>query len=372
MIELTPRGESGAGKTENTKKVIQYLAAIATGTTPSEAESAGLVRSKSFSTVPSDGLPRSNSFKGKEAREIAHAAGSQTLGLLERQILQANPILEAFGNAQTMRNNNSSRFGKFIRIFFSPAGAIAGANIDWYLLEKSRVTARAEGERCFHVFYQLLAGAKSAGLQGASIFQCTSQWLTIDKLLLTDKADQYSFLKKSRRQIDGVDDLQEWRLLREALDVVGFSAEEQFELFRVPALILHIGNLVLTGNGSDQAFIASGSQPAAEKICHLLGIPVQEFTKTVTRPKVRAGREWVTQSRSKKQAEDELAALCKFMYEKTFGWMVDRINRALDRPSAKAWVILRVSDGADVRLSIGVLDIAGFEIFGECNAWNER
>ncbi len=81
------------------------------------------------------------------------------LGLLERQILQANPILESFGNAQTQRNNNSSRFGKFVRITFAPDGSIAGANIDWYLLEKSRVVYRNEAERSFHVFYQLLAGA---------------------------------------------------------------------------------------------------------------------------------------------------------------------------------------------------------------------
>ena len=166
-------GESGAGKTENTKKVIQYLAAIASGTVPSEAESSSsaLARRKSISTAPSTGLPRSSSFKGKDAEEIdffglASAPSQGGLGLLERQILQANPVLEAFGNAQTMRNNNSSRFGKFIRIFFSPSGAIAGANIDWYLLEKSRVTARAEGERCFHVFYQLLAGAKEDKLSG--------------------------------------------------------------------------------------------------------------------------------------------------------------------------------------------------------------
>ena len=104
----------------------------------------------------------------------------------------------------------------------------------------------------------------------------------------------------------------------------------------MPALILHIGNLAFSGTSSDQAFITSESQAASEKICHLLGISVQEFNKTVTRPKVRAGREWVTQSRTKKQAEDEMGALCKFMYEKTFGWMVERINKALDRPSAKA------------------------------------
>ncbi|ORY24051.1 P-loop containing nucleoside triphosphate hydrolase protein [Naematelia encephala] len=320
-------GESGAGKTENTKKVIQYLAAIASASASSEAgPSNSLTRSQSISTAPATGLPRSSSFKGKEAEEIGFgtplASGSSELGLLEQQILQANPILEAFGNAQTMRNNNSSRFGKFIRIFFSPNGAIAGANIDWYLLEKSRVTARAEGERSFHVFYQLLRGAKDANLS--------------ERLLLEGGPEKYNFLKKTRLQVDGVDDLTEWRLLKDALGVVGFTADEQFELFRIPALILHIGNLVLTGSASDQAYLPRESQPVAERICHLLGVSVQEFTKTVLSPKVRAGREWVTQARSKKQAEDELGALCKFMYEKSFGWMVDRINTALDRPSAKS------------------------------------
>jgi myosin protein heavy chain len=114
--------------------------------------------------MPSSGLPRSTSFKGKghtitaSGSSSSHLTAKGRLGLLERQILQANPILEAFGNAQTQRNNNSSRFGKFIRITFAPDGSIAGANIDWYLLEKSRVVVRSEAERSFHVFYQLMAG----------------------------------------------------------------------------------------------------------------------------------------------------------------------------------------------------------------------
>jgi myosin protein heavy chain len=112
--------------------------------------------------MPSTGLPRSGSFvkHGKHTSVSTSSSGilnsKGRLGLLERQILQANPILEAFGNAQTQRNNNSSRFGKFIRISFSPDGSIAGANIDWYLLEKSRVVVRSEAERSFHVFYQLM------------------------------------------------------------------------------------------------------------------------------------------------------------------------------------------------------------------------
>jgi myosin protein heavy chain len=218
--ELISSGESGAGKTENTKKVIQYLAAIASATVPTEAESSssGLLRSKSISQAPVLGLPRSSSYKGKEAEEIdlasiASSSGPLALGLLEQQILQANPVLEAFGNAQTMRNNNSSRFGKFIRIFFSHSGAIAGANIDWYLLEKSRVTARAEGERSFHVFYQLLKGAKEAGFSGES---SPARWteLMVESLLLEHGPEHFDFLKKTRLNVDGVDDLAEWRVLK--------------------------------------------------------------------------------------------------------------------------------------------------------------
>ncbi|KAG8951087.1 hypothetical protein FRC04_006746 [Tulasnella sp. 424] len=339
-------GESGAGKTENTKKVIQYLAAIASDSaTPSPSPSqsqphsrspsvAAISPSSSFSQMPSIGLPRSPSFR-KGHRTAQHSVATRaSLGLLERQILQANPILEAFGNAQTQRNNNSSRFGKFIRIAFSPDGSIAGANIDWYLLEKSRVTSRSEAERSFHVFYQLMEAPGSLR----------------DSLLLDGGIFEYGYLNKSRAQIDGVDDREEWRALKTALDVVGFTAEEQFDLFRVVAAILHIGNIEITEDRSNQAQIRVPSQ--VEKVCHLLGIQVPDFTKAVLRPRVLAGREWVTQARTGQQALDELSALCKTLYEKSFGALVDRINFALDRPSNKTTFI-------------GVLDIAGFEIFIE-------
>lgn len=166
-------GESGAGKTESTKKVIQYLAAIATDVHQSHSRSPTITSS---ATMSNTALPRSNSFRHGHAVSPSMSSGSGShltargrLGLLERQILQANPILEAFGNAQTQRNNNSSRFGKFVRITFAPDGSIAGANIDWYLLEKSRVVARSEAERNFHVFYQLMAGGGALkGMRSAS------------------------------------------------------------------------------------------------------------------------------------------------------------------------------------------------------------
>lgn len=158
--------------------------------------------------------------------------------------------------------------------------------------------------------------------------------------------EDYEYLKHSRAAIDGVDDRDEWRLLKSALDVVGFTQNEQLELFKVVAAILHIGNIEITG--TDQAQIKDPSQ--TEKVCHLLGLSVQEFTKAVLRPRVLAGREWVTQARTKQQAMEELSSLCKTLYEKSFGALVDRINRALERPTSKSTFI-------------GVLDIAGFEIF---------
>ncbi|KAM6494922.1 myosin type-2 heavy chain 2 [Amanita muscaria] len=343
-------GESGAGKTESTKKVIQYLAAIAADaylpTTPSHSRPPTLGGANAH-TIPVKSTG-SNGIAVRRGHTLAHsmsANNTQTnsrsrLGLLERQILQANPILEAFGNAQTQRNNNSSRFGKFVRISFAPDGSIAGANIDWYLLEKSRVVFRNEAERNFHVFYQLLAGADKT---------------LRDKLLLDQEVEDYEYLNKSRREVDGVDDIDEWGALLSALDTVGFAPNEQFDLFRIAAAVLHIGNIAIVSTRADDAMMPDPSR--AERVCHLLGIPVTDFTRAVLSPRVLAGREMVTQARTKQQALDELAALCKTLYEKSFGSLVEHINRALDRPSSKSTFI-------------GVLDIAGFEIF-ETNSYEQ-
>jgi myosin heavy chain 9/10/11/14 len=170
----------------------------------------------------------------------------------------------------------------------------------------------------------------------------------LGSLLLNGSAEDYEYLNKSRREVDGIDDREEWIALKNALDVVGFTANEQFDLFRIVAAILHIGNIAVGSTRSDDAVLEDPSQ--SERVCHLLGIPVSAFTKAVLRPKVLAGREWVTQARTKQQAMYELSALCKTLYEKSFGALVERINRALDRPSSKSTFI-------------GVLDIAGFEIF---------
>ncbi|KAG8221578.1 P-loop containing nucleoside triphosphate hydrolase protein [Butyriboletus roseoflavus] len=333
-------GESGAGKTESTKKVIQYLSAIATDAhLPNSSHTHTSTMSSSYSTIPSIGLPRNRNKSISTSGTGSTMTAKDRLGLLERQIIQANPILEAFGNAQTQRNNNSSRFGKFIRISFAPDGSISGANIDWYLLEKSRVVVRSPAERNFHVFYQLMSTSGSLR----------------DSLLLVGNIENYEFLNRSRREIDGVNDQDDWDTLVNAFEVVGFSQAEQYDLFRIVAAVLHIGNIAITSTRADDAIMADPSQ--AERVCHLLGIPLAEFTKAVLRPKVLAGREWVTQARTGQQALDELAALSKTLYEKSFGALVERINRALDRPTPKSTFI-------------GVLDIAGFEIF-EINTYEQ-
>lgn len=296
-------GESGAGKTENTKKVIQYLAAITSA------------HSSAYQNVKSAAL------------------GTEQHVTFEQQILQANPILEAFGNAQTIRNNNSSRFGKFIKIEFSRSGQISGASMEWYLLEKSRVINQNSKERNFHIFYQLIQGLPK-DLRKA--------------LILESDLNAYTYLKNSNRTIKGVNDKNEFQSLLNSFKVMGFSPQEQTEIFRVLSAILNIGNIELGSERSDQACIVNITQ--VERVCHLLGINPELFVKGLLRPKVKAGREWIHQSRSASQVRNSLEALAKNLYERTFGMIVEKINQRLERTT-------------DNTFFIGVLDIAGFEIF---------
>merc|ERR1712142_1196724 len=176
-------GESGAGKTENTKKVIQYLAHVAS----------------SVKTGPG-GVSR------------AHNQGE-----LEAQLLQANPIMEAFGNAKTVKNDNSSRFGKFIRINFDASGYISGANIETYLLEKSRAVRQAPSERTFHIFYQLLTGA--------------SKQLKADYIIEDPK--NYTFMTRGGLKVPGIDDPEEFQATLSAMKVMGMSDDGLNSVFRV-------------------------------------------------------------------------------------------------------------------------------------------
>ncbi|XP_026041743.1 myosin-10 isoform X7 [Astatotilapia calliptera] len=293
-------GESGAGKTENTKKVIQYLAHVA------------------------------SSHKGGTLGRKKEAVQ----GELERQLLQANPILEAFGNAKTVKNDNSSRFGKFIRINFDVAGYIVGANIETYLLEKSRATRQAKDERTFHIFYQLLCGA--------------SEETRADLLLGT--ADQYRFLSGGSIPVPGQSDSENFTQTMDSMAIMGFNPEELMSMLKVISAVLQFGNIsFMKEKNHDQASMPDNT--AAQKLCHLLGINVLEFTRAILTPRIKVGREYVQKAQTKEQADFAVEALAKATYERLFRWLVHRINRALDR---------RQRQGASF---IGILDIAGFEIF---------
>uniref|UniRef100_A0A7N8X9A8 Myosin, heavy chain 10, non-muscle n=1 Tax=Mastacembelus armatus TaxID=205130 RepID=A0A7N8X9A8_9TELE len=289
-------GESGAGKTENTKKVIQYLAHVA------------------------------SSHKGRKDHNIP--------GELERQLLQANPILESFGNAKTVKNDNSSRFGKFIRINFDVTGYIVGANIETYLLEKSRAIRQAKDERTFHIFYQLLAGA--------------GEHLKSD--LLLEGFNNYRFLSNGNIPIPGQQDKDNFHETMEAMHIMSFAHDEILSMLRVVSSVLQFGNIVFKKErNTDQASMPDNT--AAQKLCHLLGMNVMEFTRAILSPRIKVGRDYVQKAQTKEQADFAVEALAKATYERLFRWLVHRINKALDRTKRQ---------GASF---IGILDIAGFEIF---------
>nr|XP_016851551.1 PREDICTED: myosin-11 isoform X3 [Anolis carolinensis] len=298
-------GESGAGKTENTKKVIQYLAHVAS----------------SHKARKDHNIPPEYPTEAKQ-------------GELERQLLQANPILEAFGNAKTVKNDNSSRFGKFIRINFDVAGYIVGANIETYLLEKSRAIRQAKDERTFHIFYQLLVGA-GEHMKGE---------------LLLEPFNQYRFLSNGYLPIPGQQDKEIFHETMESMRIMGFSHEEIHCMLRMVSAVLQFGNIVFRKErNTDQASMPDNT--AAQKLCHLLGMNVTEFTRAILTPRIKVGRDYVQKAQTKEQADFAVEALAKATYERLFRWLVHRINRALDRTKRQ---------GASF---IGILDIAGFEIF---------
>uniref|UniRef100_A0A3P8ZWK1 Myosin-9 n=1 Tax=Esox lucius TaxID=8010 RepID=A0A3P8ZWK1_ESOLU len=295
-------GESGAGKTENTKKVIQYLAHVA------------------------------SSHKTKK---------DQVSGELEKQLLQANPILEAFGNAKTVKNDNSSRFGKFIRINFDVNGYIVGANIETYLLEKSRAIRQAKDERTFHVFYYMLTGAG-------------------DKLrseLCLEGYNNYRFLVNGNVTIPGQQDKDLFTETLEAFRIMGIPDDEQIGLLKVVSSVLQLGNMSFKKERhSDQASMPDDT--AAQKVCHLMGMNVTDFTRAILSPRIKVGRDYVQKAQTQEQAEFAVEALAKATYERMFRWLVMRINKALDKTKRQ---------GASF---IGILDIAGFEIF-ELNSFEQ-
>ncbi|XP_065271384.1 myosin-13 [Emys orbicularis] len=292
-------GESGAGKTVNTKRVIQYFATIAVA--------------------------------GEKKKD---QQPSKMQGTLEDQIIQANPLLEAFGNAKTVRNDNSSRFGKFIRIHFGTTGKLASADIETYLLEKSRVTFQLASERSYHIFYQIMSNKKPE---------------LIDLLLISTNPYDFPFVSQGELTVASIDDSEELMATDSAIEILGFNPEEKVGIYKMTGAVMHYGNLKFKQKQREEQAEPDGTE-VADKIGYLMGLNSADLLKALCYPRVKVGNEYVTKGQNVQQVHNSVGALAKSVYEKMFLWMVTRINQQLDTKQPRQHFI-------------GVLDIAGFEIF---------
>ncbi|XP_062930309.1 myosin-4-like isoform X2 [Mobula hypostoma] len=293
-------GESGAGKTVNTKRVIQYFASVGAVTdTSKKKETSGKMQ-----------------------------------GSLEDQIIQANPLLEAFGNAKTVRNDNSSRFGKFIRIHFGATGKLASADIETYLLEKSRVTFQLKAERSYHIFYQMMTNHKPE---------------IVETCLITTNPYDYPFISQGEIAVKSIDDTEELVATDTAIDILGFTNDEKWGIYKLTGAVIHMGNMRFKQKQREEQAEPDGTEDA-DKVAYLTGLNSADLLKALCYPRVKVGNEFVTKGQTVQQVYNSIGALAKSIFEKMFLWMVIRINQQLDTRQARQYFI-------------GVLDIAGFEIF---------
>ncbi|KAL2978306.1 hypothetical protein AAZX31_13G112200 [Glycine max] len=288
-------GESGAGKTESTKLLMRYLAYM--------------------------GGRANNASEGRS---------------VEQKVLESNPVLEAFGNAKTVRNNNSSRFGKFVEIQFDQRGRISGAAIRTYLLERSRVCQLSDPERNYHCFYML----------------CAAPPEDIQKYKLGNPRAFHYLNQTNCFELEGVDELKEYQDTRRAMDVVGISSEEQEAIFRVVAAILHLGNIEFT-KGQE----IDSSVPKDEKSWFHLRTAAELFMcnakaleDSLCKRVIVTRDETITKWLDPEAAALSRDALAKIVYTRLFDWLVDKINNS-------------IGQDPDSKSLIGVLDIYGFESF---------
>lgn len=293
-------GESGAGKTVSAKYIMRY-----------------------FATVDDPEHPRKTLKDGSELSDV------------EREILATNPIMEAFGNAKTTRNDNSSRFGKYLEIRFSKSQEIVGARIRTYLLERSRIVGHAQKERNYHIFYQLVRGATPEERQQLGL----------------EDVDAYSYLNQGDPNIAGIDDGVEFTATRNALNVVGIHNETQSAIFKVLAALLHLGNVNIKPSRSSVS--VSPEDPALVQSCELLGIPPTDLARWLTKKQIVMRSEKIISDLDAKTALTVRDSVAKYIYSLLFDWLVAAVNRTL----------LSGAAASESQSFIGVLDIYGFEHF---------
>ncbi|XP_032415617.1 unconventional myosin-Va isoform X1 [Xiphophorus hellerii] len=274
-------------------------------------------------------------------RYFATVSGSASEANVEEKVLASNPIMEAIGNAKTTRNDNSSRFGKYIEIGFDNRYRIIGANMRTYLLEKSRVVFQADEERNYHIFYQLCASANQPEF----------------KNLRLSTANDFLYTRQGRSPvIEGVDDAKELRTTRHAFTLLGINESYQIGLFQVLAAILHLGNVEIKDRDSDSSLIAPNNRHLTA-FCELVGVTYQDMSQWLCHRKLKTATETYIKPLPRLQATNARDALSKHIYAKLFNWIVEHVNKAL---------VTNIKQHS----FIGVLDIYGFETF-EINSFEQ-
>merc|ERR1712240_197522 len=297
-------GESGAGKTENTKKVITYLAMVATG--------AG---------------------GKKDEKKVS----------LEDQIVATDPILESYGNAKTARNDNSSRFGKFIRIHFTASGKLAGCDIVSYLLEKSRITEQQEVERSYHIFYQLLQpygdGICDGGLR--------------EKCRLSSDIYDYIYVSQGKTKVESINDNEELEYSEDAFNVLGFGEQEKFDCYMLTAGVMTCGGIEFKTKGrDDQAECEQiGPETFPGKAAGAFCVDAFAMIKAFCKPRIKVGTEWVIKGQTCEQSTMAVGGIARAIFDRVFKWLIEKCNDTLIDATLKKANFC------------AVLDIAGFEIF---------
>lgn len=301
-------GESGAGKTESTKIVMSYLTTLG-------------------------GMGMEQQKEGE-------------LSVMER-VLQSNPVLEAFGNARTLRNDNSSRFGKFIELGFSRAGHLMGAKVQTYLLEKVRIAFHASGERNYHIFYQLLRGASEA--------QKAKYQLSVEDSAGLELANCFHLTKQGGApQLREFNDEESFAYTTKAMRALGWTEDTIDNVFSIIAGLLHLGQTQFVKVDSDSGQDAAGIEDdeALNRTCSLLGVDVEKMRLALTQKIVVARGEEIKTELTVDRATDSRDALAKTIYGALFLWVVDQVNQSIK------W-----ENDEEIRSSVGVLDIFGFECF---------